>query len=77
MRNAMRYRVRPTLEQQRAAIKPMQPGERIRAYLIQNTPGHNPEFANWARRDPTPRQLRRMRHKSRMGAVAWHRGERP
>lgn len=52
MRNAMRYRARPTVEQQRAAIEPMTAGARLLAFYKQNgTP----------RRPLTPRQQRRIR----------------
>lgn len=70
-----RRRVLRTPAQQRAAIEPMPLGARVLAYLKQNTPGHEPSV--WPRATPTPRQLRRMRHKSKLGAVAWASGVRP
>lgn len=73
----MRYRARRTVEEQRRAIEPMMHGERVMAYLKQNTPGHNPMWANYARQSLTPRQMRRLRHKSKLGAAAWNAGTRP
>lgn len=67
-------RARRNVDEQRAAIEPMQHGKRILAYLRQNTPGHGQLST---RAMPTRRQLRRMRHKSKLGGIAWERGERP
>lgn len=63
-----------TPAEQRAAIEPMTAGNRTRAYLLQNSPGQ-PKRVGWDTRSGlTRRQLRRLRHKSKLGAVAWARG---
>ena len=67
--------VRPkrTVEQQRAAIEPMKHGERIWAYMRQNRSGRTGPVKSTL----TPRQMRRLRHKSKLGGAQWEAGIRP
>lgn len=75
---AQRYRERKerrTPQARELAQMPMQYGARILAYWRQSVPARL-RTADMPRQF-TPRQQRRLRHKSKLGAVAYARGARP
>lgn len=60
-------RRRRNVDEQRAAIEPMTLGERTWAYMRQNGGARSASV----KANLTPRQMRRMRHKSKLGVAVW------